>query len=122
MVVGCGASGGIVTGKVRYKDELVTAGSVTFYGPNEQTAIAPINSDGSYKATKVPLGAVKVAVTTPPPVSAAKQKRAREMRKGQGDPSGEKTVSIPSKYGDPEKSGLGLTVTSGSQPFDIDLK
>jgi hypothetical protein len=118
---GCGRSA-TVSGTVRYKDAPLPSGTVTFHGPNSQTAIALINSDGSYTATKVPLGPVKVAVTTPPPVSAAKVKLAQQVKKGQLISPGAKPVSIPKQYGDPERSGLELTVTTGSQPFNIDLK
>jgi hypothetical protein len=121
-ISGCSKTSATVTGHVRYQGAAVPAGNVTFHGPDNQTSTAIINSEGSYTATKVPLGLVKVAVTTPPPVSAAKVKLTQQVKKGQIAPQSVQPVSIPKQYGDPEKSGLALTVTTGSQPFDIDLK
>jgi hypothetical protein len=130
MMAGCGRSGrptGTVTGTVTYKGTPVPSGTVAFFGPNDQVDSAPINSDGSYTATKVPLGPVKVTVTTPPSKAAdlkkaAKQSGNRRFGKGPEFPETVDTVAVPDKYSNPGKSGLGLTVTEGSQPYNIDLK
>jgi hypothetical protein len=111
---------------VTYKGAVLTSGKVTFYGPNNRAASAPIREDGSYEATNVPLGPVKVTVDTPPPpppevVKAAKQGK-RRFERGNPITLPENTVSIPKKYSNPEQSGFSLTVIEGSQPFDIDLK
>jgi hypothetical protein len=121
VVSGCGKPEGTVTGHVRYKGETVAAGNVIFYGSDNQAVTASINSDGSYTATKVPLGAVKVAVNTPQ-MSEGMVKSLQKMKKGQIPPAASKTVAVPERYGKPEKSGLELTVTQGSQPFEIELK
>ena len=121
-VSGCGKPGGTVTGHVRCKGETVTAGTVFFYGPDDQVVITSINSDGSYTATKVPLGPVKVAVTTPTQMPAEMVKNIEKMRKGKFTLPATKTVSVPDQYGKPEQSGLELTVAKGSQFFEIDLK
>ncbi|HLJ97017.1 MAG TPA: hypothetical protein VKU02_27885 [Gemmataceae bacterium] len=128
-LLGCG--GGVratatVTGTVSYQGKPVPTGTVKFYGPDNQVASASIGEDGSYEATNVPLGSVKVAVSTPPPpppdvVKAAKEGK-RRFGKGNVLSAPTHTVSIPPKYSDPAKSGLGLTVIEGSQPYVIDLK
>jgi hypothetical protein len=120
-VLGCGRSTATVSGHVRYQGSPLPAGTVTFYGPNYQLSQASIQTDGSYTATKVPLGAVKVAVTTPQPMSKNVEKALQKWKKGWVPPD-VNTGSLPSKYHDPERSGLELTVTGGSQPFEIELK
>jgi hypothetical protein len=116
---------GTVTGTVRYKGEIVPAGKVTFFGPSNQAASAPINPDGTYTATDVPLGSVKVIVNTLRPTAELK-KAAKQMKKrfGKGNeyPESSDAVSVPEKYGDPAKSPLSLTVKEGSQPYDIEMK
>jgi hypothetical protein len=113
-----------VTGTVKYKGEPVPSGQVVFYGNGDQSAIATINQDGSYTATNVPLGPVKIALVMPPS-TAGMEKAAKVMKKrfGKGNeyPESIKTVSLPKKYSDPANSGLGLTVTGGTQPYNIDI-
>jgi hypothetical protein len=98
---------------------------VTFLSTSNQAASAPINPDGTYTATEVPLGSVKVTVTTPRPAAemkkAAKQTK-RRFGRGVEFPESVDSVSVPDKFGDPAKSPLGLTVKEGSQPYDIDMK
>jgi len=124
---GCshGPPAGTVTGTVRYKGEVVPAGMVTFLSASNQGASAPINPDGTYAATEVPLGQVKVTVTTPRPSAemkkAAKQSK-RRFGKGVEFPESVDSVSVPDLYGNPAKSPLGLTVKEGSQPYDIEMK
>ncbi len=125
-ISGCGIGGkptGTVTGTVTYKNEPVTAGMVTFITADGQSATAPIGADGSYDASGVPLGSVKVTVTTPSAGPTAEQAAKNPLMTKKGFvPKGEKTVSIPKKYSVPATSGLGLTVSEGSQTFDINLK
>jgi hypothetical protein len=120
----CRDQRGTVTGTVKYKGEPVPSGQVLFYGAGDQSAIATINADGSYTATNVPLGPVKVALAMPPSTEGM-EKAAKVMKKrfGKGNayPEGVKTVSLPKKYADPAHSGLGLTVNAGAQPFNIDI-
>jgi hypothetical protein len=120
-LTGCGDSeSGSVSGTVRFKDTPLPSGTVTFYGPNSLTASAPIQADGTYSATKVPLGSVKVAVNTPPAASEKAKAAFEKMRKGAS--LGGETVSIPPRYGKPDQSGLELTVATGAQVYNIDLK
>jgi hypothetical protein len=100
----------------------VTTGLVTFHGPDNQVASAPIEPDGSYKATNVPLGAVKVTVRPRPPAASGMEKRLQQMKRGSAPAPDTGGVPLPQEYADPEKSGLGLTVTAKGQSFDIDMK
>jgi hypothetical protein len=123
---GCGGRPptGTVTGTVHYRGQIVPAGKVTFYGPNNQTASAVIKEDGTYAATDVPLGEVKVAVTAPKPgpKKEVADKSPLLKQKGYVAPPTVSAVAIPPGYNDPVRSPLKLTVTEGSQPFDIDMK
>jgi hypothetical protein len=122
---GCGQRKGKVTGKVSYKGEAVPAGTVAFYGKGDAVSSAPIGPDDTYQATVVPLGEVKVTVSTPPPPdphAAEKLKKNPLVVQKNIVIKEEKVVSVPRKYNLPGTSGLSLTVTGGSQPFDIPLK
>ncbi len=123
---GCNnARGGKLYGKVTFKGEAVPSGTVAFYGPGDQVANAALQPDGSYEVTEVPLGEVKVSVTTPPPPdpkAAEKLKNNPYVKMRNITVKQEKVVSVPRKYNLPGTSGLGLTVTQGSKQFDIPLK
>ena len=128
-LVGCSPPKGIVSGKVTYKGELVTAGTVHFFGPNDKTDTAYLNPDGTYEAVNVPVGPVKVAVTTPPPPdpSAAEKARSNPMLVAKNvnikqQQENLKVVPVPRKYSLPGTSNISLTVKEGSQSFDIELK
>jgi hypothetical protein len=125
LISGCeGRSKATVTGTVKYKGEPIPSGQVVFYGAGDQSAMAMINEDGSYKATNVPLGPVKIALVMPPS-TAGMEKAAKKMKtrfgKGNPYPDSIKTVSLPKKYSDPAQSGLGLTVIQGTQPYEINI-
>ena len=122
-LTGCSQPKATVTGKVTYRGQPVPNGTVAFFGPNGQVASAPLGPDGNYEATGVPLGEVKVTVTTPVPGPSAQQMAKNPMVKiKKVDVAAlEKTVSVPTKYSLPGTSGLGLTVSEGSQPFNIEL-
>jgi hypothetical protein len=122
---GCGQRKGKLTGKVSYKGETVPSGTVAFYGKGDAVSSAPIGPDGTYQATEVPLGEVRVTVSTPPPPdphAAEKLKKNPLVVQKNIVIKQEKVVPVPRKYNLPGTSGLSLTVTGGSQPFDISLK
>ncbi len=118
---GCGDSdSGRVSGKVHLNGAPVPAGTVTFHGEGNRSASTFLEADGTYTATGVPLGAVKVTVTTPAQMS-DKAKKALEKARNVSVPGQTGVVEIPARYGRPEQSGLQLTVTPGRQTFDIEL-
>lgn len=151
LVTGCSKTGNVY-GKITYKGKPLTMGRILFYDAQGHSVESTISEDGNYKITKAPTGTVKVAIVTPkkdpsgggagpgpggmrggppggrsgPPAGAAPPKGV--LPEGV-DPSifdrGAKTknaVEVPAKYGDPEKSGLTLTVSGGSQQKDWDLE
>jgi hypothetical protein len=123
---GCGGSksGGTINGKVSYKGESVGAGTVTFFGSTaDQVASASIAKDGTYTASGVPVGKVTVTVTTPPPGPTEEQiKKNGFLKRKNIKASTDKVVSVPAKFANAATSHLSLTVSEGSQPYDIELK
>lgn len=133
--LGCGASTGIVTGKVTYQNKPVSSGSVVFHGANGRVDSGLLDANGNYTIARAPVGTVKVAVMAAksstkaagggappgPPAGKGKLKQAPDTI-DKPVPATVETSPIPERYYDPEKSGLVYTVTSGSQVIDIDLK
>jgi hypothetical protein len=118
---GCGSrSTATVSGKVLYGSQPLTRGTVTFFVEKGAVVTASIGQDGSYRADKLPVGPAKIAVRVPknasilPPGYA--EKAPEPMRSMANLP---KPVPIPDKYGDPDKSGLSMTVEGGQQNHDI---
>jgi hypothetical protein len=137
LSAGCGTKGE-VSGTVTYQGKPLPVGNVTFVDASSNQALGSSTIDnGKYAISKVPAGPVKILVTTPPPQTAAgsrppsfMQKMIEKKAKSQGmaAPSDESggpptpQVTVPTKYGDPNQSGLTYTVQSGAQQHDIDLK
>jgi hypothetical protein len=128
-LAGCGRPGGSVSGKVTYKGQSLTGGTVTFLGADDRVAWSPIEPDGTYTITRVAPGLAKIGVT--PAASSAPPKGMKMMDPAKMDaPAGAappaasagKTVSIPQQYQDPARSGVTYTVTAGSQDYNIELK
>ncbi len=143
---GCGASSGTVTGKVTYQGKVVPGGTVSIIPAKGGFVSGDIQEDGSYTISKVPVGSAKVTVDTealkpasasapmqamgnagyyakmpkPSPDSPGGGKIGVGPKLSQGDPK--RYVAIPRQYSDAEKSGLSLTVKSGKNEFNIDLK
>jgi hypothetical protein len=102
-----------VVGKVTYNKKPLSSGSITFFGADGISTPASIGSDGSFEAKDCPLGSLKVAVRS---MSTSLQKR-------EGDKIKWVTKSmIPSKYSDPERSGLTCIVGGSRQEIMIDLE
>jgi hypothetical protein len=118
-LAGCGSKLGTVSGTVTYKGEKLKSGSVEFTGNNNQGDSAIIQPDGTYTAGKVPLGSVKVTVTTNAGASAGGMKPPPPLP---GMPPVPEAVPIPLKYKDTATSGLSLEVKSGRQTYDIPLQ
>jgi hypothetical protein len=132
---GCGPGSADVTGKVTYKGKPVVCGAVVIVGADGLPKSGLIQPDGTFRVEAVRVGPARVAVTSPPPASAASTRpKARGGRDAGGD--GEKTpppqappadpevvknwVSLPEKYGDPTQSGLTIDVPS-AQPVTLAL-
>lgn len=126
VLAGCGGSGkGDVSGKITYNGQTLPYGSVQFMSPGG-AFVSMIESDGSYSIKGVAAGISKISITCQDPKYAEFMKQLSEsarnpkVPKPKGNP--EDFDKIPSKFTNPESSGLTYTVKSGSQTFDIELK
>jgi len=141
LVLGCNKGNpnapASVKGKVKYKDNLVTAGTVTFH-PSEGGAFfhCIIKPDGTYSQTDLTTGDMVVTIETD---SANKDRKmpiygGGRGKPGQGQPQqlqspvperaqqgGGEYVTIPKKYAKKELSNLTRKVEKGENTFDFDL-
>jgi hypothetical protein len=121
VFIGCGyfENAGSVSGTVSYKGQALSEGSVSFVSNNGQVVTSPIDKDGRYSVSSIPVGSAKVTVSVigsdgTPPISFGGAPKS-----AQGTTSGPK---IPVRYAVVATSGLQHSVTKGKQQFDIDLK
>ena len=117
LLAGCGKSGKkivTVTGTVTYKGQQLKTGIIKFVAPNGDFAMGNIGPDGKFTVTDVVPGEQKVGYVAGP--------------QGSGGPEGgksaptEKPVSGLAKFGDPETSGVTVTVSESGGEVTIDLK
>jgi hypothetical protein len=140
LITGCAARGS-VSGKVSYRGKTLPGGVVTFIPEDGKghPHDAQIQEDGTYSITNIPTGPVKILVraaeppkipTRPGPggvgirVGPPEGALPEGVKVGSFDPKADadKYVKIPPKYANADLSDLKYTVTSGAQPYDIDLK
>jgi hypothetical protein len=129
LAAGCGAGTGNVSGKVTYNNGTpLPGGTICFFGPGGKVTRAKIQGNGTYAATDVPVGPVKVAVApATPPRRRLGKSRSPFAKEGGAEEAAEespskKYVKVPKKYLNPDTSELKLTVVPGDQPFDVDVK
>lgn len=117
---GCGGRSAAVSGKVRYKDQLLTTGEVSFIAADGKSRSGLIGADGSYQISEAPIGPVTVVVVARQveggpvggsPMAAGLDRTRRPVVKS----------LIPARFADPEQSGLRFEVVAGKQIKDIDL-
>lgn len=131
--LGCGVKTGDVSGTVTYKGKLLPTGAVTFLDANKQPVGSSPIRDGNYSVSKVPVGTITILVTTPPlptqrNVPRPPPPRGKPLPKDQPlpefnpDKQPVATITVPTKYSDPEKSGLAYTARPGSQTHKIELE
>jgi hypothetical protein len=116
---------GTVFGKVTYKGQPLTGGTVSFVTAKDKILTGLIHADGTYVVKAIPVGEVRLAVSTEPvkpapkpPIRTTPPKDAQKPPKGNDAP---KYVKIPPKYADPKTSDLKLVVKPGKQVHDIQL-
>ena len=128
-LAGCGASTSEVSGKVTYKGQTVSNGTVALISAQNQMVAGMIGPDGAYRIPNVVQGTVQVTVRThrrTPPGFQLKQNvpfapdAPVPHKSKMGSESNQ--APIPEKYGMPDQSGLVLNVTEPTQVFDINLK
>lgn len=120
ITVGCGPKGpakGDVQGKVTFKGQPVTEGSINFVNPKEGgTAGGDLNKDGTYEVKGVLVGEYLVIIS-PPMVM-------MDTDPGKSPPAPvEKNVpNIPQKYRQQGNTPFKATVKQGKNDFDFDMK
>lgn len=126
LATGCGGEAkGTVSGKVTYQGKPLPGGFVTFVPDNGAPVHSDIQSDGTYRIDKAPVGSVKISIQPKSEQDASQSSGMPRNPKDYGklQPAmTEAKSSIPPKYGNPNQSGLTYTVVKGSQQHDIDLK
>jgi hypothetical protein len=107
-LAGCSCSGDrlrVVRGTVSVDGAPLPYGVVQFHGPAGRLVAAALQSDGTFTATDLPPGEVRVAV----------------VEDIMTTPKGKKRVQIPARYKDPQTSGLSYTVTRATRDLEIVL-
>jgi hypothetical protein len=118
--LGCGGSKkATVTGNINYRGRPLPAGTVTFFNASKEIVGNGSIANGSYSIANVPVGPVKIAVTTPPAIMADRKHPAPQDMPGGG--SSGPIVAIPPRYGSAEQSGLTYDVHAGAQDHPIEL-
>ena len=105
-----------ITGTVTYKGQPLPSGIVRFFFGTDRQSMATVEPDGTFAATDVPPGPVKVTVEPDP--QAAKH---RTMGGGANEPA-PKPVKLPPKYADPATSGLEYTISPGANNLEVKLE
>ena len=124
---GCTAGGpsvGRVSGKVRYKDEVLTSGAITwtvvFVGRDGDTTAGLVGASGEYTAESVPTGLAKIAVVGSPRVPTGLRNHNEQLSVLAEEDS--RLLKSLVKFKDPDKSGLTYMVNKGKQGHDIELE
>jgi len=117
LLAGCGKPAKkvvTVTGTVTYNGRQLKAGIVKFHAPNGDFATAPIGPDGQFIMTDVVPGDQKVGYVGGP-VSIGSSDGSRTA-------PAEKAVAVPAKFGDPQTSGVTVTVPEAGGAVTVELK
>jgi len=125
-VVGCrNPTDGTVLGKVTVSGQNLNRGVATLHGQNYSTVSASINN-GEFRAERVPVGTVRITITSIPEMSGIVQKRPEGGdRPNNGAVSVPTPVSrsqaIPLRFTRLEDTPLEHNVKRGSQEIQIEL-
>jgi hypothetical protein len=126
---------GVISGHVRYNNQPVSGGVITFHTEGKGSYSKHLGLDGGYSITDIPTGEVKVTVETES-INPKRKPPARDIyagrggglneqyKKGMGEQAGQpsgKYVPIPGKYAQSSSSPLTYTIEAGSQVKDFDL-
>lgn len=119
LPLGCG-SRPVVSGRVTYKQDVLTAGEISFVSADGRSRSAPIGPDGRYEIVDPPSGKVAIVVVA---------RRVEPADKTAGSPFAGVPADkgpavkplVPDKYADPKSSGLEYLVVGGRQTKDVEL-
>jgi hypothetical protein len=119
-------TGATLEGTITYNNQRVPL-ALVIVASKSSSATGKADEEGNYKVENAPLGEVEIGVNT----DAAKgELMSRTMAgaykgpdgKGGGKVAAPKIVEVPSKFFNPESSGLKTTVNKGANTFDLTLK
>jgi hypothetical protein len=123
---GCNNTGpevGQVSGMVRYKNEALPSGTITwtvlFVSQDGEETTGLVGKGGEYTVDRVPTGTAKIGVVgmpRVPPGLVGPRERPPAL-----DEADRRRLSSLKKFSDPNKSGLTYTVNKGKQSKDIEL-
>jgi hypothetical protein len=124
--MGCESRKASVSGTVRFNGNLVTSGSISFFGENGEVASTLIAADGSYHVRRLSAGPVRVTVVSHPPVPASvtANPSSHVFAAPYAHPNHDgsrRYWALPDKFRHPDRSGLAFVLSSGEQVLDIDL-
>ena len=130
-LAGCGDSTkGTATGKVTYKGQTVTGGTLTLTPSSAGAAPIPlfIKPDGTFSQPDIPVGQYQVSIETASATGPTPYQTGGMTPPGGANVSqptlpatGGKPVPIPAKYNDPKTSNLSWEIKPGrnDKPFDL---
>ncbi|HJZ93138.1 MAG TPA: hypothetical protein VKE40_19835 [Gemmataceae bacterium] len=101
---------GVVEGKITYNGNPLKGGTVSFHIADGTMVTANIKSDGTFRATDVPVGKAKVTIETESAKPKGKDKDANNY------------VKIPQTYAGANTSPLEVMVVAGKQTIDFVLR
>jgi hypothetical protein len=118
-MAGCGSRGGTLSGTITVDGTPLANGMLMAQAADGSQLSAPVVG-GRYELRQVPLGSARLAVRGlppppmigPPPASGTGGKPAT---------AGFPFVPLPDDYADPDRSGLRIDVTGGSQRADLEI-
>jgi hypothetical protein len=123
---GCAEKKGDVSGQVSFNGLSLPSGKITFLCEGGDKPVFSANiRDGRYELKGMPVGPVKITVTTYKPSQAVDRPPGIGPTKRPGSEETpaqpEKFVEIPQRYGQVELSNLSYDVKPGVQDHDIPL-
>jgi hypothetical protein len=113
-----------IHGTVTYKGAPVSVGAIYFHGPDNRMAMGNLDEDGTFTATDVPLGEVRVSLQVRDPGAYAQQMKDPRNRPAANPKGGAHAgvTSVPEKYADPNTSGLKYPIDARTQELDVKLE
>jgi hypothetical protein len=131
VLAGCGddVPRSDVHGTVKYQGKPLGSGMVILLASDRKTHLADLKPDGTYEASGVARGRVKVSIQQLPPRPDPRPERPAKKaeyadEKAAANPPEFKFTGprIPETYADPDKSGLAFDLTEAKQEWSTDLK
>jgi len=111
-----------LTGKVTYKGKPVSVGAIYFHGQAGELAMGNLTEDGSFVATDLPVGEVRVSLKVQDPGVYAQQLKGPQSLDKAKPKEGDKVTSIPNNFSDPATSGLVYTLTPSTTTLDVAIE